>query len=111
MFPELASDNVWHSGIRLAMAAWTLHGTAHLLGPSVAVDAPMHGTRRPVPTARQLLRYRWQRLRDELAPTGELSALAALMTGRLAATRNWPVPELPAYPAFRGISRTDRSAS
>jgi hypothetical protein len=62
---------------------------------------PMHDHRTPVPTARQLLRYRWQRLREELSPTGELPAITALMASLLHATRAWHAPDLPPYPAFR----------
>lgn len=110
VFPELASDHVWLPGLRLAMAAWTLHAMTYLLDRSVVADAPMHDDRRPVPTARQLLRYRWQRLSDELRPSGQLAALAALMDGLLAATRDWPVPDLPIYPAFGLLGRADRSS-
>ena len=100
-FPELASDGVWRPGVRLAMAAWTLHAMTYLLEASMIADRPMHDHRTPVPTARQLLRYRWQRLREELSPTRELPAITALMASLLHATRAWHAPDLPPYPAFR----------
>jgi len=109
VFPAAAGDNAWHPGVRLAMAAWTLHATTHLLGKSVAADAPMHSGRGPAPTARQLLRYRWRRLRDELAASGDLPAVTGLMDSLLAATRDWRVPDLPVYPAFSPARRSGRS--
>jgi len=48
-----------------------------------------------------LLRYRWRKLLAELEPAGELPALAALTGLLLAATQDWPVPDLPLYPALR----------
>jgi hypothetical protein len=100
-FPELADDQSWQAGIRLAMAAWTLHAMTYLLDRSIAADAPMHTDVRPVPTARQLLRYRWRRLSDELRPAGELPAVTALADSLLASTEDWQVPDLPVYPALR----------
>lgn len=100
-FPELADDEVWLPGVRLATAAWTLHAMTYLLNKSVVADKPMHEARTPVPTARQLLRYRWARLRDELEPSGELPGIIALMSSLLVATQGWQVPDLPVYPAFR----------
>jgi hypothetical protein len=57
------------------------------------------------PTARALLRYRWESLRDSLAvavPTAlpALPALTEAMSGLLAATAHWQVPPLPLYPAL-----------
>ena len=59
---------------------------------------------RTAPTKRQLLRYRWRRLIDELEPTpatSEFPALVSLARQLLASTENWQVPDLPLYPAFR----------
>jgi hypothetical protein len=100
IFTALSDDKVWLPGIRLAMAAWTLHAMTYLLDKSVIADAPMHSERRPVPTARQLLRHRWRQLRGELSTAGELPALTALLDRLLAGTDSWQVPELPGYPAF-----------
>jgi hypothetical protein len=100
VFPLLASDDLWRRGVRLAMAAWTLHAMTYLLDRSVIADAPMHNDRRPVPTARQLLRYRWQQLLGELGQAGELPTLAALLDHLLVSTERWQVPDLPGYPAF-----------
>ena len=101
VFPELADDEIWQPGVRLATAAWTLHALTYLLEPSMIADRPMHDHRTPAPTARQLLRYRWQRLRDELGPAGELPAITALMSSLLDVTRSWHTPDLPPYPSFR----------
>jgi hypothetical protein len=100
IYPDLAADAAWRPGVLRAVAAWTLHGMCHLLDRSVVADWPMDDFRRPVPTARQLLRYRWQRLGRELASAAELPALASLMQSLLTATEQWQVPDLPAYPAF-----------
>jgi hypothetical protein len=102
VFPDLASDAVWRPGVVRAVAAWTIHAMSYLLDRSIVADKPMHDSRTPVPTARQLLRYRWHTLRDELDCAGELPALAGLARDLLAATEHWKAPELPAYPAFRG---------
>jgi hypothetical protein len=72
----------------------------YLLDRSFVADRPMIDDGRAAPTARQLLRYRWRLLAAELAPSGELTALGALMTRLLAATEHWQSPDLPLYPAF-----------
>jgi hypothetical protein len=54
------------------------------------------------PHVRQILRYRWQSLLDQLEAEGELPALAAAMRALLEATAGWRVEHLPLYPAFRG---------
>lgn len=95
--PDLLDDEVWRSGMRLGMIAWTVHVTS--LAPRVlAEDRPMHRSR-PAPTARGLLRHRWRTLLPELTPD---SALAEAVQGLLAATEKWNVAPLPLYPAFRG---------
>ena len=101
VFPGLGSDERWQPGVRRAMAAWTLHAMTYLLDRSMAADKSMIDDGRAAPTARQLLRYRWRRLLAELEPAGELESLCALAGDLLTATENWPVPDLPPYPAFR----------
>jgi hypothetical protein len=100
IFGDLASDEVWQPGLRRATAAWTLHAMTYLLDRSLVADRPMIDDGRAAPTARQLLRYRWQLLAAELAPSGELPALGALITRLLAGTEHWQSPDLPLYPAF-----------
>ena len=101
VYPSLADEESWLHGMRLAMTAWTLHGTTHLLGPSLAADGSMNQAERRAPTARQLLRYRWQSLLAELEGTGELPAISMLMRRLLTSTESWRAAELPSYPAFR----------
>ena len=100
VWPELADDTVWQPGMRLAVAAWTLSSTSWLLRRALEADVPMNPGAES-PHTRQLMRYRWQALADELEPAGELPAVAALMRSLLAATTDWRAPELPLYPAFR----------
>ena len=98
VYPPLADDAVWRAGLSRAIAAWTVHATVHLWPIAVVADRPMHRTRRPVPSARQLLMHRW-------ANAGILAELPAFATAmdllrrRLSVT--WAVAPLPAYPAFR----------
>jgi hypothetical protein len=80
----------------------------YLLDRSLLADRPMIEDGRAAPTKRQLLRYRWQRLLEELDPVAsadsddaEFPALSALATQLLASTEHWQVPDLPLYPAFR----------
>ncbi len=80
----------------------------YLLDRSLVADKPMIEDGRVAPTKRQLLRYRWQRLQEELNPVAgansddaEFPALSALATQLLARTEHWQVPDLPVYPAFR----------
>jgi hypothetical protein len=98
---ELADDRVWSRGLRLATAAWTLHAMTYLLDRSVVADAPTNPDASHAPTKRQLLRYRWRTLADELDRAAELPALRALLGQLLAETERWQVPDLPRYPAFR----------
>ncbi|GAA3040366.1 hypothetical protein GCM10020229_59510 [Kitasatospora albolonga] len=97
VYPELAEDEPWQIGMAQAVAVWTTDATVRMLAGAVAQDAPMHRTRRPVPTKRQLLRHRW-----ETAST--LDGLPAFTrTVRLLLDAyDWDVPPLPGYPAFRG---------
>ncbi len=101
IYADLANEQVWRSGMRRAVAAWTMHAMTYLLYRSLAADRPMIDDGRAAPTARQLLRHRWQQLLAELEPSGELPSLHALATQLLARTEHWQVPELPRYPAFR----------
>lgn len=97
--PELADASTWRTGLTLAIAAWTVHATVSLLPRAVIIDQPMHPTRRPVPSARQLLRYRWEMLAHGEQPP----ALADVARRLLATTTNWDVAELDLYPAFAHI--------
>lgn len=99
-FPELAVDEIWQQGVRRAMAAWTLHALTYLLDRSLAADESMNSLATHAPTRRQLLRYRCQRLREELDQAGDLPAISALMSNLLEATQSWRMPGLPLYPAF-----------
>jgi hypothetical protein len=96
VYPALADDAVWQAGMRQAIAAWTVDATVRML-PRSAQDAPLHRTRRPVPTRRQVLRHRW-----EMASTmEELPALAETMRLLLReVAASWDAPPLPGYPAF-----------
>jgi hypothetical protein len=100
IWPELADDDVWAPGVRLAVAAWTLSSTSWLLRRSLAADAPMNPDAES-PRSRQLIRYRWHVLAAELEQAGQLPAVAELMRSLLAATASWLAPDLPLYPAFR----------
>lgn len=94
--PELSDASVWRTGLCRAKAAWTVHATVSLLPRAAVGDTPMHPTRRPVPSARQLLRHRWQMVAHDDQPP----ALAEMCRRLLAATTNWNVTELGRYPAF-----------
>ncbi|MGX9888461.1 hypothetical protein [Streptomyces sp. NPDC002276] len=59
VYPELADDEVRQAGMRQAVAVWTVDATVRML-PRTAEDEPLHRTRRPVPTRRQVLRHRWE---------------------------------------------------
>ncbi|WP_225828074.1 hypothetical protein [Streptomyces naphthomycinicus] len=96
--PELAEDAVWQAGLRRAVAGWTVHTTVRLLRRADE-DQPMHRTRHPVPTVRQLLRHRW----ETASNLTEFPALARTMELLLnGPARDWRVAPLPEYPAFRG---------
>ena len=100
VWPDLADDQVWRPGVRRGVAAWTLSALGWLLRSAIEADEPTEPEAES-PRTRQLIRYRLQTLADELEPTGELPAVAALMRSLLAATESWQAPELPLYPAFR----------
>src|SRR5262249_24116327 len=102
--PDLRIDEVWQAGLRRAVAAWTLHAMTYLFDRALLADRPMIDDGRTAPTKRQLLRYRWQRLIDELEPppaSFEFPALVTLAHHLLATTEHWHVPDLPLYPAFQ----------
>jgi hypothetical protein len=107
-FPDLADDSVWEAGMRRATVVWTLHAMSYLLDRAIESDRSMNPDVVGAPTARALLRYRWQTLRDLLVAPTELSArvgdefpaLTEAMSGLLAATVHWQVPPLPFYPAL-----------
>ncbi|MFJ8044364.1 hypothetical protein ACIRBX_28050 [Kitasatospora sp. NPDC096147] len=95
--PELADDARWEAGMAGAVAAWTVDATVRVLAGAVERDAPLHRTRRPVATTRQLLRHRW-------AAASALEGLPAVgeVARALPAAFDWDVPPLPGYPAFGG---------
>ncbi|GAA3219550.1 hypothetical protein [Nonomuraea helvata] len=99
--PELADDELWEAGVRQAVAVWTIFMTWVLVPRARERDEPMHSTRTPVPSRRQLLRYRWSRLLDELDRGGdEFPAVREAVRACLESTAEWEVVELPRYPAF-----------
>ncbi|MFI0419483.1 hypothetical protein [Spongiactinospora sp. 9N601] len=96
-YPELADDAIWQAGVHRAIAAWTMDITVLLLPRCLPADMPMHRTRRPAPTMRQLLAYRWETART----LAELPAFAATMDLLLReVAETWDLPPLPGYPAF-----------
>lgn len=99
-FPELAVNEIWQQGVRRVMAAWTLHALTCLLDRSIVADESMNSLATQAPTRRQLLRYRCERLREELDQAGDLPAISALMGNLLEATQSWRTPGLPLYPVF-----------
>ncbi|WP_254647688.1 hypothetical protein [Streptomyces sp. GbtcB6] len=104
VYPALAEDEVWQAGMWQAVAVWTVDATVRML-PRAVEDGPLHPTRRPVPTRRQVLRHRW-----EMASTlEEFPAFAETMRLLLREVAGgWDVAPLPGYPAFgnRGASRS-----
>jgi hypothetical protein len=101
LYPELARDVVWLPGLRRAMAAWTLHATNYLLDRSLVSDRSMNPEAAAAPTARQLLRYRWQVLGSALDEAADLPAISVLMSELLTGTESWDIEPLPLYPALR----------
>jgi hypothetical protein len=99
VYPELAEEAVWARGTAAAIAEWTVDATVRHLASALLADRPMHRSRRPVPTLRQVLRHRW---RSAAGLTG-CPAFAGTCAQLLAATAEpWSeVPPLPGYPAFR----------
>jgi hypothetical protein len=98
--PRLADDATWQPGLRRAVAAWTLSAMTWLLPWAARADQPMDPDQ-VSPGNRQLMRYRWRMLADELDSAGELPALAQFANSLLTATDSWEAAALPLYPAFR----------
>lgn len=96
-YPALLDDGVWREGMQLGMIAWTLNATVALTPRVLDEDRRLHPKRQPVPSMRQLLRYRWECL---LAEVPNLPATAETMRRLLAATERWNAPSMPLYPAF-----------
>ena len=101
IWPRLAEDAIWRPGVRRAVAAWTMSSMWWLLRRAMTADSSMNADAPAAPHTRQLMRYRWQVLAQELEQAGELLALARLCRSLLAATGGWHAEPLPAYPAFR----------
>ncbi|MEV4243811.1 hypothetical protein AB0J63_10425 [Streptosporangium canum] len=97
-YPALADDAVWQAGVRRAIAAWTASTTVWILLRTVE-DGPLHRTRRPVPTRRQLMRHRWE-MASTLEEFPAFAETMRLMLREVAGT--WDAPPLPGYPAFGG---------
>lgn len=101
-YPELGDDLVWRPGVRSAVALWTVAMSTFMMAESKEGDSPMHPTRRPSASVRQVLRHRWSALLAELEPEGELPALTECVRTLLRVASGWPVEPLPYYPAFGG---------
>ncbi|MEQ4725614.1 hypothetical protein [Nonomuraea sp. B19D2] len=97
--PELADDEIWEAGVRQAVATWTIQMTKVFLPRVREQDQPTHSSRTPVPSRRQVLRYRWGRLLDQL-DQGAFPAVAEVVQAWLETSAEWDVAELPRYPAF-----------
>jgi hypothetical protein len=99
--PDLSDDVLWKTGVRRAMATWVIFMTGVLLDRAREGDRPMNPIRTPVPTQRQLLRYRWNSLLCELDRSGDdLPAVRETVRTWLNETTDWDVPDLPHYPGF-----------
>ncbi|MFF4331348.1 hypothetical protein ACFYZT_33210 [Streptomyces sp. NPDC001591] len=101
VYPALAEDEVWEAGMRRATAVWTVDATVRLL-PRVVEDGPLHRTRRPVPTRRQLLAHRW-RTATGLEEFPALGETMRLLLREVAGA--WEAAPLPLYPAFGNRGR------
>ncbi|WEO93358.2 hypothetical protein A6P39_004575 [Streptomyces sp. FXJ1.172] len=107
VYPALAEDEVWQAGMRQAIAVWTVDATVRLL-PRTVEDGPLHPTRRPAPTRRQVLRHRWEmasRLEEFPAFAETMQLLLRDVGG------GWEEAPLPGYPAFgnRGASGSSQA--
>ncbi|MEU6070780.1 hypothetical protein ABZ864_41690 [Streptomyces sp. NPDC047082] len=95
-YPALTEDSVWQAGMKRAIAVWTVDATVRLL-PRTVQDGPMHRTRRPVPTRRQVLRHRW----ETASVLEEFPAFAETIRRLLhEVAGGWEAAPLPGYPAF-----------
>lgn len=101
-YPELADDRIWRPGVRLASVAYVITMADFTVPMVQEEDRPMHRTRMPDSSMRQVLRYRWEVTAVSLERAGELPAMAAALRGLLAATEDWQTGDLPRYPAFSG---------
>ena len=99
-YPELADDRIWRPGVRLASVAYVVAMTYWLMPQVAEEDRPMHRSRDPIASVRQVLRYRWEVTATALERSGELPAMAAVFRALLAETAQWRAADLPAYPAF-----------
>jgi hypothetical protein len=100
VFPDLCDDDVWHTGMRRGIAAWSTR-TMLLTKDALARDPAMGRPGVPSPTVRQLLVYRCEMLHRELTAAGDLPALAETAGTLLRmAAREWDTPPLSQYPAF-----------
>ncbi|ALO99732.1 hypothetical protein SHL15_8799 [Streptomyces hygroscopicus subsp. limoneus] len=110
VYPALAQDEVWQAGMRQATAVRTVDATVRLLPRSTVEDGPLHRTRRPAPTRRQVLAHRW----ETASGLEEFPALAETMRTLLREVAgDWEAPPLPGYPAFgnRGVGASPRYRS
>lgn len=101
-YPELADDRIWRPGVRLGSVAYVVAMTLLLMPEVTEADRPMHRSRKPVASVRQVLRYRWEVTAVALERAGELPAVAAVFRALLAQTAHWQAAELRVYPAFDG---------
>lgn len=101
-YPELADDRVWRPGVRLGSVAYVVFMAPWMVDMVREADRPMHRTRTPESSMRQVLHYRWEVTATALERAGELPAMAAALRGLSAATADWQVGDLARYPAFRG---------
>ncbi|MER6297954.1 hypothetical protein ABT247_00065 [Kitasatospora sp. NPDC001539] len=102
VYPALAEDAVWEDGMRRAVAVWTVNATVRLL-PRTVEDGPMHRTRRPVPTRRQVLRHRWETAAamDGFPAFAETMRLLLREVAGGWEAGGWAADPLPGYPCFR----------
>jgi hypothetical protein len=98
-YPTLADDALWETGMRRAVAAWTVDLTTWMLRRA-AEDESMNPTIQPAPMARQVLRYRWETA-SALAEFPALAELMRLLLRDIAVA--WEDPPLPEYPALRAV--------
>ncbi|MGV9351692.1 hypothetical protein ACWDSD_44840 [Streptomyces spiralis] len=96
VYPALAEDEVWQAGMRQAIAVWSVDVTVRLL-PRTVEDGPLHRTRRPSPTRRQVLRHRWE-MASRLEEFPALAETMRLLLREVAG--DWKAAPLPEYPAF-----------
>ncbi|WP_194896574.1 hypothetical protein [Catenulispora pinisilvae] len=101
-YPALADDRIWRPGVRRGSVAFVAMMSVWQVSVVQEEDRPMHRTRMPESSMRQVLRYRWEVTAASLERAQELAAVAAAFRGLLAATEGWRTGDLPRYPAFSG---------